>query len=74
MPLVGFGGLELCLYLYGIREPMRAQYLDGSGPMRVLHSDLSVVVELAEVGSLMMKDDRLEDIGLWPDCDGDSWA
>ena len=53
---------------------MRAQYLDGSGPMRVLHSNLSVVVELAEVGSLMMKDDRLEDIGLWPDCDGDSWA
>ena len=35
---------------------------------------LRVVVELAEVGSLMMKDDRLEDIGLWPDCDGDSWA
>ena len=31
---------------------------------------LRVVVELAEVGSLMMKDDRLEDIGLWPE-DGD---
>ena len=31
-----------------------------------------MVVELAEVGSLMMKDDRLEDIGLWLEEDGDS--
>ena len=41
--------------------------MGGSGCVGVL----SVVVELAEVGSLMMKDDRLEDIGLWPE-EGDS--
>ena len=41
----GFGYLELCLY--GIRElaslqPMRAQYLDRSRPMRVEQPDLPV--------------------------------
>ena len=42
--------------------------MGGSGCVGVLR----VVVELAEVGSLMMKDDRLEDIGLWLEEDGDS--
>ena len=38
MPLVGgFGCLELCLYGKRRAGPIRAQYLDGSGPMRGLH-------------------------------------